>query len=284
MKKTLLSLSLVAGAILIMAFENGVNSPAHSSGALPGYCGDPAGGNKTCNASGCHTGPAATSQTGWITSNIPGTGYVPGTTYTIIATATRAGHSKFGFQISPQNGTGTYMGTLVNTSAQTQLTGTGVKYITHTSSGTSGSGSKTWTFNWTAPTAGSGSVTFYGAFNVTNANNNTLGDTVYTSSLIVPEDISTGLSHSSAGLASVKIFPNPVADQLNVKYFTNESSSVEIKLFDIQGKISDVLLSSDNKKGLHVETFEIAGKYPAGIYFVKITVGEKSNLEKVIIQ
>jgi hypothetical protein len=175
---------IIAVNIVSSLLINGNQAMSNTSGSPAARTGSP-GDVLTCTA--CHSGPAPSTQTGWITSTIPAAGYVPNTTYTITATVTRPGHTKFGFEISPQNITGGLLGTLVNTSTQTHLVGSN-KYITHTSSGTTGTtGFHTWTFNWTAPVTGTGAVTFYGAFNATNASNNSSGDTIFLSTLTVQE-------------------------------------------------------------------------------------------------
>ncbi len=159
------------------------------------HTGSPGDNGITCNTNGCHTGMATTPAIGWITSTVPLTGYVPGQIYTISATATQAGCIKFGFQISPQSLTGTYLGTLVVTSPTlTQIVGT--KYIEQKAAGTVGSsGFHTWTFDWIAPAAGTGDVTFYGAFNCSNSNNSASGDHIYTSTLLVsPCNLSTTIN------------------------------------------------------------------------------------------
>src|SRR5262245_52311392 len=102
---------VMAGWIAWDSFHNEATS--YVSGAPAGRTGSPGDNFTTCTY--CHSGPAATSQSGWITSNIGASGYVPGSIYTITATATRPGHVKFGFEISPQNPTGGYLGTLVVT-------------------------------------------------------------------------------------------------------------------------------------------------------------------------
>ena len=112
-----LILFLLFSAICITANIQDVNSS--TSGAPAGSTGSPGDGGITCT--NCHSGPAASVQTGWITSNVPVSGYVPGNTYTITATVTRPGHVKFGFEVSPQNISGVLQGTLINTSTATQL-------------------------------------------------------------------------------------------------------------------------------------------------------------------
>lgn len=151
MKKTFLLLAIVVIAVVgLTSFET-----LYPTGAPAGYTGSPGDGQ---NCTSCHGG-TATSSTGWITSNIPASGYVPGTTYQITATNSLTGSGKFGFEVSPQNASGTLLGTLA-AGANCQLVGGG-KYVTHTNASPSIS---TWTFNWTAPAAGTGNVTFYGAF------------------------------------------------------------------------------------------------------------------------
>jgi hypothetical protein len=176
---------IFSGLVAIIAF-NALNHTAdsHNSGAPAMRTGSP-GDGASCKS--CHAGPAAATQAGLITSNIPVDGYSAGQTYTITATISRAGHNEFGFEISPQNVAGAQLGTLIVTNTtEMQLVGSG-KYITHKTAGVSGTGSRTWMFNWTAPAAGTGDVTFYGAFNITNNMNNSGGDTIVLSTLTVAE-------------------------------------------------------------------------------------------------
>src|SRR5436190_21813100 len=156
--RSLLLSVLFFGIISLMVFDAVFNEAnSHTSGAAAMRTGSPGDGGATCK--NCHAGPNPTTEVGLITSNIPGTGYVPGQTYSVTATVTRSGHTRFGFEISPQNVAGTKLGTLIVTNGtEMQLVGTG-KYITRESAGTAGAGSRSWVFNWTAPVAGTGAVT-----------------------------------------------------------------------------------------------------------------------------
>ncbi len=191
MKWKITVLVFLLAAVLVI-IECGQNVYSNSSGAPVGYAGSPADLNKTCANTGCHTGSAVTPVSGWITSTIPSGGYTPGQTYTITATATFNGKTKFGFQVSPQDALGNKMGTLVNTNSQTQVQSSG-KYVTHTTAGNTNPNFKTWNFNWTAPASGSGPLTFYGAFNCTNSSNTSSGDLIFTSTLATTEDSTNGL-------------------------------------------------------------------------------------------
>jgi hypothetical protein len=183
-----------------------------SSGGSPGgKTGSPGDAGATCTQ--CHGG-TATTQTGWITSSIPGSGYVPGQTYTITVTGNHPGVVKFGFEATAENTTGQKVGTFIITNAaQTSLINNNAA-VTHTSGGTAPSaGSKSWSFDWTAPASGSGSVTFYAAFNAANGNFSTSGDVIYRSQLTVFQS-TVGISEMQA--AAVSVFPNPAYDHVTI--------------------------------------------------------------------
>ena len=146
---------LMITLFLSLTFTSGVY--AHSSGAPSAKTGSPGDGS---NCTSCHGGSTG-NVTGWITTNVPTAGYTAGNSYTI--TVTVSGTGKKGFELSPQNVTGTQLGVLA-AGTGSKLVG-GTKYVTHSSAGPS-SGTSTWSFTWTAPAAGTGSVHLYAAFTV----------------------------------------------------------------------------------------------------------------------
>lgn len=129
------------------------------NGAPQPASGAPAEGGATCATSGCHYNSIST-VTNVISTDIPVAGYTPGNTYNITVVVSGTGWK--GFMVSPQNSAGTALGTLYS-GAGSKIVFT--NYITHSidKSGTPA----IWTFQWKAPAAGSGDVTFYGAFAIT---------------------------------------------------------------------------------------------------------------------
>ena len=268
--------------VALMAFNSGDggNGTMDSSGGPAGYAGDPAGGGKTCGSGGgCHTGAAVGTLTGVITSNIPAAGYVAGTTYTVTANFVRPGHSKFGFQITPQKSTGALLGTLATLTTQSKLISSN-KYITHTSTGTGGSGSKTWNFKWTAPATGQGPVTFYGVFNATNSSGGSSGDSIFKSTMAVTEN-TTAMHNFEASDLSFSTFPNPTHDNVTVKFILTEPAQVEMSLFDIHGNTAGSLFSEQQMSGEMESTFDISSN-PPGIYFLRLNVNGNYTLQKVV--
>ena len=277
MKKFLLIISASVVLMFITAIVPfGNEAESSSSGSTGGKTGSP-GDNSNCTS--CHSG-TATTVPGLITSNIPATGYVPGATYTITATITAQGINKFGFQVSPQNLTGVKKGTMVLTNTlETQLTNAG-KYITHKTAGTSGSGSRTWSFNWIAPAAGNGDVTFYGAFNAANGNNQSSGDQITLSSLTVQEDMS-GVKENYAMSSRIKVFPNPVEDVLHISSDIPARDVKNVHLLSIDGKLlKEIEFDNSGELKIQAEVSSLA----AGNYFVSVITDKGIATKKILKQ
>lgn len=247
--------------------------PAHtnSGGAPIGNTGSPADG-QSCSTS-CHTGqPGATDAMVDITSDVPETGYVAETTYNFTVTMTKSSCNKFGFQISPQSSSGTYLGTLI-AGTGSQIVGT--KYLTHTSAGTSGSGVKSWNFQWTAP-AGQGDVTFYGAFNFTNSNNNQLGDVVLTDTYTVSPS-TVGVTENAKD--GISIYPNPVTDVININA-RDVDEEIFVRLYSIDGR--KVL---DNRYDSGQINVDLRGKsLTTGVYFLELERNGNQTVRKIMVK
>lgn len=199
-------------------------------GAAPGHTGSPGDSLKNCTV--CHGGDALP-RTGWITSDIPASGYEPGRTYTIAATNTESSATRLGFQVSPQDEKGNLLGTLLRTdTVETQLVGNN-KYITYTENGITGNGKRTWKFGWKAPEKGTGTVTFYGAFN-SNADNHKENDKTFLSTLTVQETGTVSLVTEEPADNTLLVYPNPANNILTVR--SSHSLSGVIELIDMNGR------------------------------------------------
>jgi hypothetical protein len=275
-KKYLVSLLSIPSILLLLVItgEDHNSVYAYASGAQAGYSGSP-GDNNNCTS--CHSGTAV-SLNGLITSDIPVSGYLPGNTYTITATITTTGVVKFGFEISAQNTAGSKRGTLVITnSTQTQLVGSG-KYITHKLAGTGGSsGSKTWTFNWTAPILGSGDVTFYGAFNSTNNDGTNNGDHITLSEMLVHENTLTTSFHEPLADAAIAVFPNPASSFINITPVSGSFINL-VSIFDLTGKkVLDETITNNDVISLDIQSLK------AGVYILMMNADGKVLTRKIVV-
>lgn len=216
MKKSFYLIIGIAGLFFLFTSE-----VLYHTGSPGGKTGSPGDGGATCTQ--CHGG-SATFQEGWITSDIPVDGYMPGETYTITATGTHAGVGRFGFELTSEDATNTKVGTIMVTNAtETQLVN-GNNSITHTNSGFTPNGDmKSWSFDWTAPAEGTGEVTFYAAFNAANGNGNNQGDVIYRSEYAVSEANPTvdGLMVNLSGM-------DPHVGQLLEARLINKANMMEV--------------------------------------------------------
>lgn len=183
MQRKLLLLAILLFVVALtaeIALTNGGGPPT-------GYTGAPT--ESDCTS--CHSDFTVNSGTATRTlvlNSTPGlTSYTPGQTYTVTYTINQTGISKFGFQATVKRANGTAAGSLVNsTPGQMSIAG---NYISHNGGGTASTSTsqRVWTFSWTAPAAGAGTVTFYVAGNATNSDNGTGGDRIYTNSFSFTE-------------------------------------------------------------------------------------------------
>lgn len=260
---------------LLLLTGSASQSQAYSSGPPTAVTGSPGDGNSCVQ---CHGGPASTLSNA-IVSDIPSGGYVPGATYNFSATVSHASFNRFGFQISPQNVAGQLKGTLIASDvANTQLIGSG-KWITHTTAGTAGTANaRTWTFQWTAPAAGTGQVSFYGAFLKANNNNASSGDQVFQSVLAVQENMTTGLSELIAQ-ASWKLYPMPCGSTLNVELSETVSPGATFSILSLDGKLLQQQ-AADGSGNLNFNTAELA----SGVYILQMQDGSNTVSKKFLKQ
>ena len=91
-----------------------------------------------------------------------------------------------------------------------------------------------------------------------------------------------GITVNSKEVAELNVFPNPANDYFNLTFVNENAVNVNVEITNAIGQTvkKENLLSS---KGLVNHTFNVAD-LKAGVYFVKISVGEKSSVRKLTIQ
>lgn len=138
------------------------------------------------NCTSCHSGTLITSGSNWsnmtLNTDIPGTGYLPDSVYTITLSHSQSGINTWGFEITALRSSNNTMAgsfTITNSAKTQKLTSGSKEYVVQTSSGTSGSGSNSWSFQWKAPSSNVGDIKFYAVVNAANGNGLTSGDQIY---------------------------------------------------------------------------------------------------------
>jgi glucose/arabinose dehydrogenase len=212
----LVKLCAVAIFAALAAFALLTDSPAsrrvyaRSTGPDPGFTGAP--GEFKCDE--CHVFDGAPS--GTLNIGAPQS-YVPGQTYAVTVNEANASptRQRWGFQLTAVDEDGNRAGTLqAGTDGRTQviaglLGNPARQYAEHTEAGTSvgQSGGTSWTFNWTAPAADVGPVTFYTAGNQANNDGNTSGDSINFTFVVVQPSAGAGDFNVNVSPSSQVIIP-----------------------------------------------------------------------------
>jgi hypothetical protein len=84
-------------------------------------------------------------------------------------------------------------------------------------------------------------------------------------------------------LSNVKVYPNPVADHLNLSYFVNKDSNVTIKIMDVLGNEISTLLSQRMPAGEQINSFPIASTLNSGYYFIRLIVGNETVIKRISV-
>lgn len=153
-----------------------------------GYCGDP----------GCHGGGSFTPSVD--VTGLPST-VMAGITYTLTLTVTGNGAAAAGFQLTALDASNNKAGALsAGPGSQISTTG-GRQFIDQAGKKTITGGTASWTFNWTAPASGSGTITMYFVGNGVNNNGGTSGDKAVTSTITT--DLMGGGSPLTASISII---------------------------------------------------------------------------------
>ncbi len=175
---------------------------ARSTGPGGRFTGAPGDSPIACTQ--CHTGAALNSGKGSVRIVFPGGGqYQPGATYRVKVAVRDPDQQRWGFQLTARlasnaavaqagdlRPTGDFTRAICQDATNKPCTDANpIQFIMHNAAGTrSGTPNGVdFEFDWTAPAAGSGQITFYAAGNAANGNGNNQGDFIYTTNLSVDE-------------------------------------------------------------------------------------------------
>jgi len=272
MIKKLLFSSLIGFSVFAYSNLETQTASTYSTNPPDGNTGAP--GQTNCTQ--CHNGNALMGSD--ITHDIPSAGYNAGQSYSITVTSTQSGGTTFGFQITSFDAGNNQVGTFLDNN-NIGISGNGA-YAEHVGSNTSGTDSKTWTFDWVAPAAGTGDVTFYSSTNATNSNGNSSGDVVTLSNSTVSElSITTSITEISP--LKVSVFPQPAlaSDELYLTF--SKTGQLKAQIFDIRGKQISSMNSGVNANTPHVISTVNLSK---GIYVIKGSVNDFAFVQKIVIR
>lgn len=84
-------------------------------------------------------------------------------------------------------------------------------------------------------------------------------------------------------LNNVQVFPNPVTDQINLKYDLSRYSNVTIKIMDLLGNEIITLFNQRLEPGEKNFSYSVSNKLTRGFYFVRIVAGTESVIKRISV-
>ena len=280
MKKTFLLLPLIGAFAYVTLSSNHNGYGTNRTGSR--------GGTVGCG-SGCH----ATSATAGITmaieldsAGVPVTHYKPGMSYVLKMTGTNTTSSnlpKYGAQLTVVSGSGSTSvdrGSTFSslpTGMSTYSSGT-ITVLEHTTrlSPTTGTGATGTTYvvsvNWTAPTAGTGTVTAYGVVNAVNnsPSSEDNGDLWNNKNVSFAEWPAAVNAVENVTASDINVYPNPVTNVLNITGFNGA-----VTVYDMNGKA----VANENDV-----TSINTSNWVAGMYFVVLNSNGAVTTKTIVKQ
>lgn len=89
---------------------------------------------------------------------------------------------------------------------------------------------------------------------------------------------------STKVLSNVKIYPNPISDQINLTFKLSKQVSVSIKIMDALGNEISTLLSQRLDEGDQVQNFTLNSNLSSGFYFIRIMAGTETIVKRIQIR
>ena len=298
-------LAICAGSFVISGYHAGAGSNGWDcTGAETGLS-NPAG----CSSGGCHgSSTAITVAIELDSAGVATTHYKGGMTYTVKITGTNTGTAslpKFGLQLGAITGS-VAITTPVNAGTWSSTCPAGTKYSAPqagnfvvgvveqsatiaATTGTGGSGTTyVKSFSWTAPVAGTGTISFWGVINAVNGDGGVGGDQWNTKHVIINEwggNSTTGIANAGNPNSDFKLslYPNPATENIHLTYSLDKQCAVSVKMFDINGRLVNNLLDEIQNEGgqnLNAGVTDLS----KGIYFVVLNVDGLKTAKRLVIQ
>src|ERR1700761_8505213 len=84
-------------------------------------------------------------------------------------------------------------------------------------------------------------------------------------------------------LSNVEIFPNPITDQINLKFIVSRNSNVTIKMVDVLGNDVLTMFSRRVDPGEQTLNYALNNKLNRGFYFLRVIAGTESVIKRISI-
>lgn len=94
----------------------------------------------------------------------------------------------------------------------------------------------------------------------------------------------TAEQESEKLINNVKVFYNPVAEQITLNFTLSQQHTVVVKVMDALGNEVLNLLNGRLEAGLQSLSFDTDGKLTAGFYFVRVSSGTETVVKRISVR
>ena len=84
-------------------------------------------------------------------------------------------------------------------------------------------------------------------------------------------------------LNDVQVYPNPITDQINIKYTLSHNAIVTVKVMDVLGNDVITLISQRIASGEQNYTYLLNNKLQRGFYFIRVMAGNESVIKRISV-
>jgi hypothetical protein len=84
-------------------------------------------------------------------------------------------------------------------------------------------------------------------------------------------------------LGAVEVYPNPITDQINLRFYVSRNTTVTIKMVDVLGNDIRLLFSQRVDPGELTRSFQVGNSLNKGFYFIRVIAGTESVIKRISI-
>lgn len=84
-------------------------------------------------------------------------------------------------------------------------------------------------------------------------------------------------------LSVLKVYPNPVNEQVNISLRLDKETSFSVKITDLLGNDVAILANERSPAGEQTKTYTIPNKLNTGIYFLRISAGGELIVKRISV-
>ena len=84
-------------------------------------------------------------------------------------------------------------------------------------------------------------------------------------------------------LNDVQVFPNPITDQINIKYTLSRNAIVTVKVMDVLGNDVITLISQRISSGEQNFSYPLNNRLQRGFYFIRVVAGTESVIKRISV-